>query len=122
MFDNPSLKNTFIGLDGCDPQALVEISQQFTALDLELPHPTTPTPATTRPSTSDKADWNAVANAMGNVYQALCNNECNAALQALQSIERILERRGINVQQPTMTTRVADEGPLPIEAEFNYDE
>lgn len=108
-------------IDACDPLALVEVSQQFIRLDLGLA-PTQPLPADEEKSVSsasDRADWNAVANALGNVYQALCNNECNAALGALRSIERILSKRGISIQQPTMTPRPTP-SELPIEVEFDY--
>lgn len=108
-------------IDACDPLALVEVSQQFIRLDLGLT-PTPPLPTETEksaPVAADRADWNAVANALGNVYQALCNNECNAALGALRSIERILSKRGISIQQPTMIPR-AHPTELPIEVEFDY--
>lgn len=116
--------NNFIRLEGCDPQALVEISDQFTNLDLSLiPPAAVQSVAEPHLMLSDKADWHAVATALGNIYQALCNNECNAALNAMHAIERLLAKRNISVQQPAITSRsqqAAEE--LPIETEFNYDE
>ncbi|MDO5461942.1 MAG: hypothetical protein Q4F99_00420 [bacterium] len=115
--------NPFIRLDGCDPQALVEISSQFTTLNLDFAQPTPPMTEAKHAQVSDRSDWNAVANALGNIYQALCNNECNAALNAMRSIERILTKRGIAVPQPSITMRPPTvEEELPIETEFDYGE
>lgn len=115
--------NTFIQLEGCNPQDLVAVSNQFASLDLDFVQQAPPSLEAKQSTTSDKADWNAIANALGNVYQALCNNECNAALNAMRSIERILAKRGITVQQPAMPTRATTiEEELPIETEFDYGE
>lgn len=114
--------HTAIRLDGCNPQDLVDISSQFAALELDIPLEIAPLVEKKTGHTSDRSDWNAVANALGNVYQALCNNECTAALNAMQAIERILLKRDIKVPQPTNPIRTSLEEELPIETEFNYDE
>lgn len=88
----------------CDTEGLVRVSEAFAELELEMVRRTELTAAQVA---AERADWAAVGTAMGRVYQALCDEDNEGALNALRAIETILTKRGVLVPRPTIHERPA---------------
>lgn len=90
-----------VGVSGCDTEGLVRISEQFAELELEMARQWEVTAARVE---AEKADWARVGQAMGRIYQTLCDGEHEGTMAALKEIEGLLSKRGILVPQPVLST------------------
>lgn len=87
-----------VGIAGCDPAALVRVSEQFAELELEVLRRSEITAAQIA---AERQDWAQVGVYMGRVYQALCDADSEQAMAALDAIAELLGRRGILIPKPT---------------------
>ncbi len=83
-----------VGVAGCDPVALVNVSEQFAQLELELIRSSEITAAQIA---AERADWAKVGAALGRIYQALEEGNAEVAAEALTTISLLLSKRGILV-------------------------
>ncbi|MGN0887021.1 MAG: hypothetical protein ACI4RT_08520 [Candidatus Spyradenecus sp.] len=88
-----------VGVAGCDTEGLVRVSEQFAELELEMARQWELTAARVE---AEKADWARVGQAMGKIYQTLCDGEHEGTMEALKEIETLLSKRGILVPQPVL--------------------
>lgn len=95
-----------LSVSGCDTSALVEVSRHFAEFEFEALHGHELTAAQVA---ADKADWQALGVAMGNVYQALCDGANEEVMAALHTIETTLMRHGVLVPQPTLRAAQQEE-------------
>jgi len=86
-----------IRVSGCDTRALVALSDQFAELELEMVRRSEITAAQLA---ADKADWAKAGDALGQTYQALCDDDNAALSEALRTIETILAKHGVLVRPP----------------------
>ena len=107
MANHPKCLRKEVSVEGCDTEALVRVSEQFAELELEMIHQTELTAAKIA---AEKIDWETVGNAMGRIYQTLCDGDNNGTMEALHAIEALLNKRGILVPQPVITEPSGQEG------------
>ncbi len=88
-----------VSVSACDAEALVRVSEEFAELELELVRRSELTAAQIA---AERADWAAVGGALGHVYQALCDEDNEGALEALHTIETLLTKRGVLVPRPKL--------------------
>ncbi len=88
-----------LAVASCDPQGLVRVSEQFAELELEMVRRSEITAAQIA---AERADWAKVGNAMGQIYQSLCDEQLQVTMDALKEIENLLAKRGILVPQPRL--------------------
>ncbi len=100
-----------LAVSGCDPEGLVRVSEQFAELELEMVRRSEITAAQVE---AERADWGRVAQAMGQVYQTLCDENHQGTMDALKEIEGLLAKRGFLVPQPHL--------PQPQPTEVPYGE
>lgn len=108
-----------VGLEGCDTEALVRTSEQFAELELEMMRRGE---ITASQIAADKADWNKVGTALGQIYRLLGENRVADALKPLHEVEVVLSRKGILVAQPGARKAPREPEPVPYQEELQYGE